>query len=116
MAGAAAYSGYFTAVRRVAKGAAAQVLEQLSHMGITVALFTWIAPQGLEPACLALVIGGALSEVCSFFAFLYSIVWTAAVSPVLLQPTALLCIRFFLSVCRWASAPWCARPSTPPNR
>ena len=70
MAGAAAYSGYFTAVRRVAKGAAAQVLEQLSHMGITVALFTWIAPQGLEPACLALVIGGALSEVCSFFCLL----------------------------------------------
>ena len=65
MALAAAISGYFTAVRRVVKSASAQMLEQFVHMGTAILLLTWVAPAGIEPACLCLVIGGALSEVCS---------------------------------------------------
>lgn len=65
MSVAVVLAGYFTAVRRVAKSASAQILEQLVHMGIAVALLTWVAPPGLEPACLALVIGGVVSEICS---------------------------------------------------
>lgn len=66
MAAAAALSGYFTAVRRVSKSASAQILEQLTHMLTAAALLNLAAPRGLEPACLALAAGGALSEVCSF--------------------------------------------------
>lgn len=66
MAAAAALSGYFTAVRRVAKSASAQILEHLTHILAASALLTLAAPRGLEPACLALAAGGALSELCSF--------------------------------------------------
>ncbi len=65
MAVAAVLSGYFTAVRRVVKSASAQILEQFVHIGVAVALLTWVAPAGIEPACLSLVVGGALSEICS---------------------------------------------------
>lgn len=61
------FSGYFTAVRRVYRNALAQVFEQ----GVRIALTVWglmaLAPAGLEYACLALVGGSALSELCSFF-------------------------------------------------
>ncbi len=74
MALAAAISGYFTAVRRVVKSASAQMLEQFVHMGTAILLLTWVAPAGIEPACLCLVIGGALSEVfcsCLYLFVLY---------------------------------------------
>ncbi|WP_343253372.1 oligosaccharide flippase family protein [Ligaoa zhengdingensis] len=59
-------SGYFTAVRRVFKSASAQVFEQAVRIGLTIVGLTLIAPDGLEYACLAIVLGGALAEIASF--------------------------------------------------
>ena len=61
-----ALSGYFTAVRRVVKSAAAQVFEQAVRITLTVLALTAMAPKGLEYACMAIVGGGALAELCSF--------------------------------------------------
>ena len=62
----AALSGYFTAVRRVAKSASAQIFEQLVRMTLMVCALQLLAPSGLEYACLAVVAGGSLSELASF--------------------------------------------------
>ncbi len=61
-----AMNGYFTAVRRVAKNAVSQLLEQAIKIGVTVLLLTSVLPSGIENACIALVLGGALSELFSF--------------------------------------------------
>ncbi len=61
-----AMNGYFTAVRRVAKNAVSQLLEQALKIGATVALLTSVLPSGIENACIALALGGALSELFSF--------------------------------------------------
>ena len=61
------FSGYFTAVRRVSRGAAAQFFEQGVRMMLTVYGMLALAPAGLTYACLALVGGSALAEFCSFF-------------------------------------------------
>lgn len=68
-----ALGGYFTAVRRVAKSASAQILEQFIRMSITVAIFQLFAPDGLEAACIALVVGGSVSEAgsCLYLFVLY---------------------------------------------
>jgi len=63
---ASCFNGYFTAVRRVAKNALSQVAEQAVKIGATVMLLTFILPSGIEYACIALVLGGALSEILSF--------------------------------------------------
>ncbi len=61
-----AMNGYFTAVRRVAKNAVSQLLEQGLKIGATVTLLTAVLPSGIENACIALVLGGAVSELFSF--------------------------------------------------
>lgn len=61
------FSGYFSAVRRVSKSASASITEQFLKIFITVSLLLAIAPKGMEYACLALVIGTAVSEALSFF-------------------------------------------------
>ena len=61
------FSGYFSAVRRVSKSASANIAEQFVKIFITVNLLLAIAPKGMEHACLALVIGTAVSEGLSFF-------------------------------------------------
>ena len=61
------FSGYFYAVRRVVKSAAANVTEQLVKIAITVALLTPFLPRGMEYACLAVVIGMSASEGASLF-------------------------------------------------
>ena len=61
------FSGYFSAVRRVSKSASASITEQFVKIFITVNLLLAIAPKGMEYACLALVIGTAVSEGLSFF-------------------------------------------------
>lgn len=61
-----AMNGYFTAVRRVIKNSFSQVAEQAIKISVTVLLLTAILPSGIENACLALVLGGAISEVVSF--------------------------------------------------
>ncbi len=57
--------GYFTAVRRVAPSAIAGVGVQLLRIGLCAYLLTLWLPEGVEMTCLALVLGGALSEVGS---------------------------------------------------
>lgn len=55
-----ALSGYFTAIRKVYKNAATQLLEQFVKLTVTAAALTFFAPKdaGLEFMC-ALVVGGA---------------------------------------------------------
>ncbi len=60
----ACLSGYFTAVRRVAKTAAVGIGVQFLRIGFCSYLLTLWLPEGVEMTCLALVLGGALSEVC----------------------------------------------------
>lgn len=62
-----AIGGYFTAVRRVFKSAVTQVFEQMTRMVLTIMGLTVLMPKGLEYACLAIVGGGSLAELCSFF-------------------------------------------------
>ncbi len=62
-----AFSGYFAAVRRVYKNAVSQVLEQTVKILACTFLLSLLLPRGVEYACLALVLGGAVSEVFSFF-------------------------------------------------
>lgn len=61
------FSGYFTAVKRVSRGACAQLFEQGVRIGLTVFLLLALLPSGIEYACLALVGGSSLAELCSFF-------------------------------------------------
>ncbi len=70
-----ALGGYFTAVRRIGKNAAVGIVGQFLRVGFCAYLLTLWLPGGVEMTCLALVLGGALAEVCGFFlnlaAFLY---------------------------------------------
>lgn len=66
----AAFSGYFSAVRRVSKSAAAQVGEQFLKITFTVMALTYLAPADLETMCLFVVLGSVLSD---FFSFLFSL-------------------------------------------
>jgi len=62
-----ALGGYFTAVRRAYKNAVVQVFEQAVKIGSTMYLLGVVTPGGIEEACCALVVGGALAEILSFF-------------------------------------------------
>lgn len=62
-----ALSGYFAAVRRVVKSAAAQVGEQFLRIFLTVTALSYLAPAKLETMCLFVVLGGVLSDIVSFF-------------------------------------------------
>jgi stage V sporulation protein B len=59
-------NGYFTARRRVSRNALAQVLEQTVRILLTVLLLRFLLPRGIEYACLAMVLGDAVSEAVSF--------------------------------------------------
>ncbi|MBQ5390525.1 MAG: oligosaccharide flippase family protein, partial [Clostridia bacterium] len=61
-----AFSGYFAAVRRVYKNAISQVLEQTVKILACTFLLSLFVPRGIEYACLALVLGGSVSEIFSF--------------------------------------------------
>lgn len=60
------FNGYFVAVRRVYKNAIAQISEQLARMIFCVLLLNILFGNDMESYCLALVLGGALSEMLSF--------------------------------------------------
>ncbi len=60
------FSGYFGAVRRVAKSASANLIEQFVKIALTVMLLSAFVEKGIEYATLALVIGSAVSEALSF--------------------------------------------------
>ena len=62
-----AFSGYFSAVRRVYKNAISQVMEQAVKIFSCTFLLSLFVPKGVEYACLALVLGGTVSEIFSFF-------------------------------------------------
>ena len=61
-----AFSGYFSAVRRVYKSAVTQVAEQGLKIGFTVYLLAFFFAKDAKSALLSLVIGGLLSEIFSF--------------------------------------------------
>ena len=61
------FNGYFTAVRRVWKNAVIQVIEQAIRIGSVSLLLKLLVPFGIEFACAALALGGAIAEGCSFF-------------------------------------------------
>lgn len=67
-----AFSGYFAAVRRVYKNAISQVLEQTVKILACTFLLSLFLPRGIEYACLALVLGGSISEIFSFFLQIFS--------------------------------------------
>ena len=60
----ACLGGYFTAVRRVVRTSAVGIGVQFIRIGFCAYLLTLWLPQGVEMTCLALVLGGALSEFC----------------------------------------------------
>lgn len=60
-----ALGGYFSAVRRVWKSAATQLAEQAIKIYSTAALLTLLLPSGAEYACVALVLGSAISDIIS---------------------------------------------------
>lgn len=65
------WNGYFTAVRRVYKNAAVQVSEQGIKIALTMYLLASFAGRDVERILQALVLGGALAEILSFFPSLF---------------------------------------------
>ena len=61
-----ALGGYFTAVRRVYKNATVQVLEQMVKIFSCSALLVRFFANDAESACLCVVAGGVIAELCSF--------------------------------------------------
>lgn len=61
-----AMNGYFTAVRRVAKCALVQILEQFLKIMLTMLGLLYLLPPGLEYACLSITLAGAVAETLSF--------------------------------------------------
>ncbi len=61
-----ALGGYFTAMRKVSRSAAAQIFEQLFKIYVACYLMLAVVPDGIEYACAALVAGGMLAEIASF--------------------------------------------------
>lgn len=59
-------NGYFSALRNVKKSAFAQVFEQVLKILLISFLINYFLPDGLEFACISLVLGSTISEVCSF--------------------------------------------------
>ncbi len=66
LAVSAALSGYFSAVRRVAKNAVTNILEQFIRIFFTAALLVCVSDKGIEAASVAIVTGMLLSEFLSF--------------------------------------------------
>ena len=60
-----ALTGYFSAVRRAWKSASAQLAEQGVRIYATAGLLTYFLPSGPEYACIALVLGCAVSDLFS---------------------------------------------------
>ncbi len=61
-----AMNGYFQAVRRVIKSAAAQIFEIGVKILVTVLLLSVFLEKGIEFACFAVVLGGSVAELCSW--------------------------------------------------
>lgn len=61
-----AISGYFMAVRRLAKSSSAKVLEQAINITFTIIALESFIHKGIEYACLCIVAGGSIAEISSF--------------------------------------------------
>lgn len=61
-----AIAGYFAGVRRIYKNAIGQFIEHVAKVLITMFLFSFFLPHGLEYACFALILGDLISEIISF--------------------------------------------------
>lgn len=59
-------NGYFTALRKNGKNAIVRIFEQFIKITATAYLISLVLPNGIEFACLALVLGEAISEIMSF--------------------------------------------------
>lgn len=59
-------NGYFSALRSVKKSAFTQVFEQVLKILFVSILINYFLPNGLEAACISLVLGSTVSEICSF--------------------------------------------------
>lgn len=62
---ASVLDGYFTAVRRVYKSAATQVIEQALKIFLTVILLGSLFADDVESACIVIVVGGAVAEIAA---------------------------------------------------
>lgn len=71
-----ALSGYFTGIRRAGAYAGVQVLEQLVRVAATAFFLHLLSNRGLEAACMAIVLGSCLSDLCSFLASFLLSRWT----------------------------------------
>ncbi len=67
---ASALSGYFTGINKVYKNAIISIAEQLVKMAIITLGLIYIAPRGIEYACVAVVGGGAVGEGASLLSSL----------------------------------------------
>lgn len=68
-------NGYFVAVRKVYKNAAVQITEQLARILFCAFLLDFFFGRDMESCCVALVLGGALSEMLSFTISLFFFVF-----------------------------------------
>ncbi len=59
-------NGFFSALRKVKKSAFAQVFEQVLKIVFSTFFINYFLPNGLESACISLVLGSTASEICSF--------------------------------------------------
>ena len=66
LAMSSAMNGYFSALRNVKKSVFSQMLEQFLQMYLVSCFLNFFMPEGLDSACLALVLGSTLSEIASF--------------------------------------------------
>lgn len=66
--------GYFLAVRGIVKSAVGEVLEQVVTIGVTVVIFSFFSPSGLEHGCRAIMIGSTVGEAISFL-YIYIMYW-----------------------------------------
>ncbi len=72
LAMSSALGGYFAGVRRVHKSSAVQLCEQGTRVAVTICALQLVLPRGLEWACIGVVLGGMLAELCSFLLLLFT--------------------------------------------
>ncbi len=84
----ACLNGYFTAVRRVAKTAAVGIGVQFLRIGFCAYLLTLWLPDGVEMTCLALALGGALSEIAGLLLTLGAYLFDRRTHPAARRNTA----------------------------
>ncbi|MFA5659736.1 MAG: oligosaccharide flippase family protein [Oscillospiraceae bacterium] len=62
--------GYFTAVRRIIKSVAAQTIEQVTRIALTITALSFFAPADAGAACLIIMTASCITEIISLFILL----------------------------------------------